>query len=124
MRGGDEGFTLLEVMIALAVVGTALVVLIGLGNRSIFAQERIQRLSQGVMLAQRAMTEVEVGSRQGGTFGESKVPFDAPFEDYSWSVTYEAAPIPAVRLVRVEVAWGKKADQTVELVSFVPAEGR
>lgn len=124
MRGGEEGFTLLEVMIALAVVGTALVVLIGLGNRSIFAQERIQCLSQGVMLAQRAMSEVEVGSRRGGSFGESKVPFDPPFEEYSWSVSYEDAPIPAVRLVRVVVAWGEKVDQSVELVSFVPAEGR
>ena len=42
-RNRNAGFTLLEVMIALAIVAIALVSLLGLANRSIAVQERLQR---------------------------------------------------------------------------------
>lgn len=48
----DNGFTLLEVMIALAIVGIALVTLIGLETRTVQLAERQQRVTQATLLAQ------------------------------------------------------------------------
>ena len=59
----NNGFTLLEVMIALAIVGIVLVTLIGLETRTIQLAERQERVTQATLLAQEKMTEVEIGAQ-------------------------------------------------------------
>ena len=63
----NKGFSLLEVMIALAIVAIALVSLLGLSNRSILVQDKIQRLTQATMLAQQLMSQVtwRLGTARG-----------------------------------------------------------
>ena len=118
--GHDRGFTLLEVMIALAIIGIALVTLLGLETRTIQLAERQQRVTQATLLAQEKMTEIEIGEQSRSVLGESEELFESPFDLYRWSVTTEPTPLPAIEMVTVTVAWGKAGStEQVELTSFL-----
>jgi general secretion pathway protein I len=117
----EGGFTLLEVMIALAIVGIALVALLALSNRSIAVNARLQKITQATLLAQDKMTEVEVILQQDPTqLTNQKGVFDKPFDGYRWRTTFEDTPLPSVKQVTVTVLWGEeKRNEMVELTSFV-----
>jgi len=120
----DNGFTLLEVMFALAIVGLALVTLIGLEARTINLAERQQRVSQATLLAQEKMTEIEIGSQSLTGLGGLQGVFDAPFELYRWAVTLEPTPLPSIEMVTLTVAWGdENNNEGIDLTSFRAREG-
>ena len=101
------GFTLLEVMIALAIVSIALVSLLSLGNRSVAVQNRVQRLTQATLLAQQKMAETEVGSRRGTLEKQRQEgSFPAPYTEYRWRLEFAETPLSAVLLATVTVVWG------------------
>ena len=116
-----SGFTLLEVMIALAIVGIALVTLLSLGNRSIGVNTRLQKITQATLLAQERMNRIETDFAQGALlFAEEEGEFEKPFAEYRWSVGFDDTPIPQVRMVTVKVLWGDEAkNELVELSSFL-----
>jgi general secretion pathway protein I len=120
-----DGFTLLEVMIALAIVAIALVTLLGLSNRTVLVHERIQKLTRATLLAQQLMSEQEVQVVGVGAVDEEQEGvFEEPFADFSWRIYYEATMIPQVRQIHVQVSWGQaQPNQQVELISFVAAGG-
>jgi len=108
-------------MVALAIVAIALVALMGLGNRSIAVNARLQKITQATLLAQQRMTEIETQAGQGGvqTLNEEGV-FDEPFAEFRWRLKYEDTPLPNLRIVTVIVAWGDEArNESVDLNSFV-----
>lgn len=121
-----DGFTLLEVMIALAVVAIALVTLLGLSNRTVLVHERIQKLTRATLLAQQLMAEQEVQLAGTGTVDEEREGvFEEPFAGFSWRIYYENTMIPQVRQIHVQVSWGRaQHNEQVELISFVAAGGR
>lgn len=120
-----DGFTLLEVMIALAIVAIALVTLLGLSNRTVLVHERIQKLTRATLLAQQLMAEQEVQGAGVGAVGEEREGvFEEPFTDFSWRIYYENTMIPQVRQVHIQVSWGRaQHNEQVELISFVAAGG-
>ena len=118
--GHDRGFTLLEVMIALAIIGIALVTLLGLETRTIQLAERQQRVTQATLLAQEKMTEIEIGEQSRSVLGEREELFESPFDLYRWSIATEPTPLPAIEMVTVTVTWGKAGStEQVELTSFL-----
>lgn len=124
MRGignSERAFTLLEVMIALALVATALTVLLALGNRSIGVGERVQRLTAATLLAQRKMTELELAARQGGSeLRPEEGVFAEPYTGYRWRTAYSETPLAAVKRVDVIVVWGEeRRNEAVEVTSFL-----
>lgn len=121
MTSRDAGFTLLEVMIALAVVAIALVALLGLCNRSIGVNDRLQKTTRATLLAQGKMAEIEAGAAGD----EAEGVFAEPHAGYRWRADYEETPLPAVRMVTVTVAWGDEArGEAVDLASFLVDGGR
>ncbi len=115
------GFTLLEVMIALAVAGIALIALLALSNRSIAVNARLQKITQATLLAQDKMGETEAAF-ESGTLSEdaSEGVFDPPFEDFRWRIAFEPTPIPSIRMVTVRVLWGdEKKNEEVTIDSFL-----
>lgn len=121
----ERGFTLLEVMIALAIAAIALVSLLFLGNRTIELETEQRAVTMATMLAQREMAEVETMYRlhRASDIVNEGV-FADPFGRYRWTVTYEETMLPAVQQVTVSVLWGSKAKmQKVDLVSFVLRQG-
>lgn len=117
-----RGFTLLEIMVALAIIGIALVSLLALGNRSIGVNDRLQHLTRATLLAQQKMAESENLARSGGIAGlnEEQGDFAEPFTAYRWQVRFSETPLPAVRMVTVTVLWGEAArNESVDVTSFL-----
>lgn len=117
----QRGFSLLEVMIALAIVAIALVSLLGLANRSIGLNGHLQRLTQATLLAQQRMTEIEHASERGTLSADAEEgAFEEPFADYRWRTLYEDTMLASVKMVTVVVAWGDEArNERVDVTSFV-----
>lgn len=114
---------MLEVMIALAIVSIALVSLLGLSNRTILVQDRVQKLTRATLLAQQLLNERELQSPVGQTWEPEEDQFEAPFEEFRWQISYQDTIISKVKQVRVAVLWGAaERNELVELVSFVPLE--
>lgn len=116
-----KGFSLLEVMVALAIVAIALTTLLSLGTRSINAQSEIQKITHATMLAERTMSEVEILYAQGRE-GELMLGgvYEEPFQDYRWEINYSGTILPAVQQVDVSVFWGSgERMENIEITSFV-----
>lgn len=120
-NGKHSGFTLLEVMIALAIISIALVSLLSLGNRSIGINGRLQKMTQATLLAQHKMTELEFSAEQGALeFQADEGAFAAPFESYRWQTTFEDTLLASVKMVTVTVFWGdEKKNEMVDISSFL-----
>lgn len=118
----ERGLTLLEVMIALAIVAIAMTSLLALSNRSIGVHDRLQSLTRGTMLAQQMLALVETAPERYQERQEQS--FDEPYEAFSWRFRFGETPIDGVRTVTVTVLWGEeKSNEKVALTSFV-AEGQ
>ena len=119
-NGSSGGFTLLEVMIALAIISIALITLLGLANRSIAVHERLQRLTQATLLAQEKLSELE-GAAAADSATDDEGVFEEPFENYTWEVSYSDTPLPSVKMISVSVIWGNgaTAGEVVTLDSFI-----
>ncbi|NOY14029.1 MAG: type II secretion system minor pseudopilin GspI [Deltaproteobacteria bacterium] len=124
-RRCNKGFSLLEVMIALAIVSIALVTLLGLSNRTIQVQERVQKLTRATLLAQQLMSEQELQSPAQQNWETREDVFAAPFEEFRWQISYQDTLFNKVKQVTVTVLWGAaEKNEMVELVSFLPQETR
>lgn len=123
-RTAASGFTLLEVMVALAIVAIALVSLLGLSTKTLTVNERVQHITRATLLAQQRLAEIETGVplREGDE--ELRGGFPPPFDAYRWRVSYEETPLPSVRQVNVVVAWGaEEKNEAVEIASFLFRSG-
>lgn len=119
---GRQGFTLLEIMVALAILGTAMIALLGLANRSIAVHARLQHLTQATLLAQQKMSVSELEARKSGVsqLADSSGEFPEPFTDYHWRIKIGGTPLPSVQMVTVTVFWGDEGDnEGVDITSFL-----
>lgn len=117
----DRGFTLLEVLIAVAILAIALVALLSLHGRNIRVVAYDRQLSRATLLAQGVMTRTLVAD-----------PFPDPTQDrgefaddpgFRWQVEVLHGPTrdleDVVREVRVRVFWDANDLDAVRLVTLV-----
>ena len=119
---GQRGFTLLEIMIALAIIGIAMIALLSLGNSAIGVHSRLQHLTKATLLAQQKMAQSELEARgNGGTkLADGTGTFAEPFADYRWRISTGPTALPAVQMVTVTVLWGKEErNESVDITSFL-----
>ena len=103
---GQKGFTLLEVIIAVAIMGASLAILLGAVNRNLVMASQSKNQSIAYALAQQKIGEIEmqgypqVGQEQG-TFEE--------FPGFDWYVNvlpYDIEQLGTeIRIVMVDIAW-------------------
>ena len=124
LRNERGGFTLLEVMVAVAILGMVLVTLIGLKNRSMQDVMLADHITTATLLAKRKMNEslVTAGTR---TVMEKEDEGEFPEEEYkvyTWKQSIsQLQPMENVRVteVRVAVLWKEGTRQEiVELLSY------
>lgn len=109
----------------MAIVAIALVTLLGLSNRTVLVQDRIQKLTRATLLAQQLMSEQSVQLPGAAPIGEERDGvFDEPFAQFRWRIHYEDTLLPQVKQLHVTVIWGRpEHNEQVELISFVALGG-
>lgn len=127
-RRTSSGFSLLEVMVAVAILAISLLALINFQGQSMFIVGRAEKLTIATFLARQKMAEVilqvEKERFQQGVFPEDKNetgPFEKPYEDFNWEWNIRKVAIPApAEEGDVKMAMFKMvADQIKELVREV-----
>lgn len=105
-----DGFTLLEVLVAVAVLGLALVSLLGLHVRNLALLERDRRITESTLLARALMTEAEVEPFPdlGLTNGDFEDRYPGRYPDLRWEREVSTTPVPDVREIHVRVFHGEE----------------
>jgi general secretion pathway protein I len=127
----EHGFSLLEVLLAVAILAIALPVLLGLRNFDLELQSRSMELTTATLLAQEKLLETELS----GSFpiGESTGDFQSPAPGvqssinetdrapgYRWKRSIMPTPLELIREVRIQISWPRGAqDETLEVSTYV-----
>ena len=107
----DKGFTLLEVMVALAIISTSLVVLLSSQNSNITRSHYADSLARAAMIAQKIISE-----------GDMTRPVDGRWEGkeeagnivFTWKKTVEPSMVDGLKKLSVLVRWGDGKEYKVE----------
>jgi general secretion pathway protein I len=111
-KRGARGFTLLEVMVALAILAVSLVVLLGLRNRDVQLQAYARDMTRATLLAREMAATVDAQGTPELGYIEGDFGPDQP--GFSWQ--RQVTPFMSefigdkVREVRVSVIWGPTDD--------------
>jgi general secretion pathway protein I len=126
-----QGFTLFEVLIAMAILALALPILLGLRNWDLNLHSRAADITAATMLAQEKLIEAELSPVYpiGETTGDFRNPppgYQVPgdvanrAEQYRWKRIITSTPLTAVREVKIQILWQQGAtDEVLEASTYV-----
>ena len=127
----EQGFTLLEVLIALGILALALPILLGLRNWDLDLHARARELTTATILAQEKLVETELGAllplgETGGEFRPTPLGSQATPEmtnrpaNYRWKRIVSPTPLPVVREIKIQVLWPRgEIEERVEVSTYV-----
>jgi general secretion pathway protein I len=108
--GANEGFTLLEIMIALAIIGGLLITLLYSLNYHLGIAERQETLTIATMLAKNKLHDIEVSPAAAN--GD----FPPPYSAYHYAAEITPSPYPGISEIVVTVVNGKESVKFNELI--------
>jgi type II secretion system protein I len=117
-----RAFTLLEVMIAVAFIGIALLALLSLHHTDLQSVIRSQDLTAASMLAQTLMTQAEIERfpPPGRSQGDFSRAYPGVYPNFRWQRTVEPSPLfPDIRRVQVRVLYGPGFRRSFDLTEFM-----
>ncbi|HYA34299.1 MAG TPA: prepilin-type N-terminal cleavage/methylation domain-containing protein [Candidatus Binataceae bacterium] len=117
-----RGFTLIEVMVALGIIGIAMVALLTLHHQNMQSVIAAQDLNRAAMLAQTLMTDAEMQRFPdlGTTRGDFERYFPGLYPNFRWQrVVEESAMFTDVRKVMVTVFYGRRLTRTFSLTEYM-----
>jgi general secretion pathway protein I len=119
----SNGFTLLEVMVAVAILAMVLVTLLGVKNRSMQDVMLAEHITTATLLAKREMTEMLYNRSSRPQESEAEGEFEEEeFKDSTWEKTMTTlTPMIGVQITEMKVAvlWKEgERQEMVELVSY------
>jgi len=116
-------FTLIEVLVALAVIAIGLVAVVAVGARSGRVAAGLQERTLADWVAENEITRLRVSQKWPGV-GESDGKATLAGRDWRWHATVDGTPDPDLRRVTVTVSpAGKRHDTIAQLVGFVGKPG-
>ena len=111
LKRGEKGFTLLEVMVALAIISTSLVVLLASQNSNITRSHYADSLAKAAMLAQKIISESDMNKlSDGGWEGKE----DVGNIVFTWKKTVTPSMIEGLKKLSVLVIWGDGKEYKLE----------
>jgi type II secretion system protein I len=115
-------FTLLEVMIAVAFIGIALIALLSLHHTDLQSVIRGRELTRAAMLGQALMSQAELERfpPPGKTRGDFGQLFPGEYQDFRWQrEVVESPEFPNVERVRISVQYGPGLSRNFNLTEFM-----
>jgi type II secretion system protein I len=100
----SEGFTLLEVLVALAILSTTLILVYRVMSEALSAEERSERWTTAAYLGEALLRETTATLP---VVSESEGRFPGMDNAYAWKKTVKQAMHPDAREVDVTVTWGE-----------------
>jgi general secretion pathway protein I len=119
---GRSGFTLLEVMIAVAFIGIAMLALLSLHQSNLESVIRAQDLTVASMLAQQLMSTAEADRfpSPGQSRGDFSRDYPGRYNNFRWERAVDVlSQFPDVRRVRVSVIYGHHFGRQFNLLEFM-----
>lgn len=106
MKNSAQGFTLLEVMIAVSVLTIALAAVLGLQSKSLTLASESRFQTTAALLAQGKMAEMAVAEL--GDLTSDSGDFDDAFSGHAWQLSVQNADLPGLekmkgRLKRIDL---------------------
>ena len=120
MRRKSRGFTLLEVMVAMALLAIGLVAVMSLLNRSLALHSRARELRQDTEMAAELMGAIELESPD--LRREAIADIEKRFKGRKYTIGSEAVEIPGVMRMEVQIFRGEEKEASHRLVKFVESE--
>lgn len=116
-----HGFTLLEVMVALAVIATAFTALLGLHVRNLRLAAREDAYTQALLLSRSLVTEAELAGypEVGVAQGDFEERWPGLYPGFRWIRTVTDFPVPDTREVTIRVVPNGDESAASELTIFV-----
>ena len=96
-----SGFTLMEVMIAMAILAIALVAVFQLQSQSISMSTDSRFMTTAALLAQSKMVEVETASTLANHSGDGD--FGSDYSQYTWHLEVGDTQLPQFKKIEVTV---------------------
>jgi general secretion pathway protein I len=118
----STGFTLIEVMVALAVVAIALMALLSLQHQTLQSVVRASDMTKAALLAQELMTQAETGPfpALGTTSGNFESTHPHHYPNFRWEQSVEASAVfPDIRKVRIMVHYGPRFTRTFQVTELI-----
>jgi len=116
IAGKRGGFTLLEVLVALAILSGTLVLAYQVMTGAIAAEERSERWTTAAFIGESLLRDSlspfpEIAEKEGK--------FPAPYDGYSWKLAVKQALHSDAREVDVTVMWGEgDREETITLTGI------
>ncbi|CAG0930156.1 type II secretion system minor pseudopilin GspI [Geobacter sp.] len=111
----EGGFTLLEVMIALAIMAGVVFTVIGAVNYHLAIVERDRQETVAVLLARQKLAELEeekeIPEKKEGTFAPAR-------PEFTWEMTAAPTELANLRRMTLSVSWDNKK-RSVALVRYL-----
>lgn len=121
-RGVAGAFTLLEVMIAIAFLGIALVALLALHHTDMQAVIRGKELTQAAMLAQALMSQAELERfpPSGQEHGDFSQIYPGRFPNFRWQRDVQLSTLyPTIERVHISVIYGPGWQRHFDVTEFM-----
>lgn len=116
------GFTLLEVMISIAILGMGLLALLSLHHQSMQSVIAAQDETRAAMLAQVVMSDAELQRYpdDGTSHGDFHEMYPNKYPNYRWErIVTESGIFPDVRKVRVVIYYGANSARSFSISEFL-----
>ena len=112
-----KGFTLLEVILCLCIISTALLVIINSFSKAIDMEKAINDYSLAMGLAENKLFDLE---NSGLTEVPEKGVFAEPYERFSWNINTERTDFDSLMKVDLKIIWDHRGvDKNIRLTTVL-----
>ncbi|MDD2671996.1 MAG: prepilin-type N-terminal cleavage/methylation domain-containing protein [Syntrophales bacterium] len=113
---GGDGFTLVEIMIAMTILAIALVAALKSQADSISMESRSRIGATLCLLGQAKMAEID--SEEPAGIAPGRGDFGPDFPGYEWRLEVSDSGVRSLKRIDLTVSFGTKRDQRLDLVSY------
>ncbi len=113
-----RGFTLLEVLISLAIIAIVLITCLRAQNQSIRLYHLSRDMTTATILARQKMGEIELAGFP--ELGEDEGDFEDKFPGFSWQRSVSVTPFEEARRVALSIMWKEGIrERRIDVIAYI-----